>query len=90
MAWVLSAYLQILASLSFQVIHDILPKLAKLRTDTLMEFCKDAQFKLEVIPSSTVEYVESLSFLDEIQEKVTSNPLFFSVFIESYCEQFLI
>ncbi|XP_015770017.1 PREDICTED: dynein heavy chain 6, axonemal-like [Acropora digitifera] len=53
-----------------EVIHDILPKLAKLRTDTLMEFCKDAQFKLEVIPSSTVEYVESLTFLDKIQEKV--------------------
>lgn len=73
MAWVFSAYLQILAFLSFQVIHDILPKLAKLRTDTLVEFCKDAQFKLEVIPSSTVEYVNSLTFLDEIQEKVNQS-----------------
>jgi len=53
-----------------QVINDILPKLAKKRTDTLMEFCQDAQFKLEAIPSSTVEYVESLTFLDDIQEKV--------------------
>ena len=54
-----------------QVINDILPKLAKKRTDTLMEFCQDAQFKLEAIPSSTVEYVESLTFLDDIQEKVS-------------------
>lgn len=37
----------------------------------LMEFCQDAQFKLEAIPSSTVEYVESLTFLDTIQEKVS-------------------
>lgn len=35
-----------------------------------MEFCQDAQFKLEAIPSSTVEYVENLTFLDTIQEKV--------------------
>ena len=55
-----------------QVINDILPKLAKKRTDTLMEFCQDAQFKLEAIPSSTVEYVESLTFLDDIQEKVSN------------------
>lgn len=37
-----------------------------------MEFCQDAQFKLEAIPSSTVEYVESLTFLDDIQEKVSN------------------
>ena len=43
-----------------------------MRTDTLMEFCQDAQFKLEAVPSSTTEYVESLSFLDTIQEKVVS------------------
>ena len=38
-----------------------------------MEFCQDAQFKLEAIPSSTVEYVESLIFLDTIQEKVSQS-----------------
>ena len=37
-----------------------------------MEFCQDAQFKLEATPSSTVEYVESLTFLDDIQEKVSN------------------
>ena len=58
---------------ALQVINDILPKLAKKRTDTLMEFCQDAQFKLELIPSSTTEYVESLTFLDDIQEKVKND-----------------
>lgn len=80
MVWVFSAYSQNLTLLSVQVIHDILPKLAKLRTDTLMEFCKDAQFKLEVIPSSTVEFVESLTFLDEIQERVKSSIVLFSIY----------
>ena len=79
MVWIFSTCSQNLAFLSFQVIHDILPKLAKLRTDTLMEFCKDAQFKLEVIPSSTVEYVASLTFLDEIQEKVKQSIALFSI-----------
>ena len=35
-----------------------------------MEFCQDSQFKLEIIPSTTEEYVDSLTFLDEIQEQV--------------------
>ena len=35
-----------------------------------MEFCQDSQFKLEIVPSSTEEYVDSLTFLDEIQEQV--------------------
>lgn len=41
-----------------------------------MEFCQDAQFKLEAVPSSTTEYVESLSFLDTIQEKVVFSVVF--------------
>ncbi|EDO31800.1 predicted protein [Nematostella vectensis] len=53
-----------------EVINDILPKLAKKRTDDLMKFCQDAQFELEVVPSSTNDYVKSLTFLDEIQEKI--------------------
>ncbi|XP_028414460.1 dynein heavy chain 6, axonemal-like [Dendronephthya gigantea] len=52
------------------VIHEILPKLAKKRVDSLMEFCQDSQFKLEIIPSTTEEYVDSLTFLDEIQEQI--------------------
>lgn len=36
-----------------------------------MEFCQDSQFKLEIVPSTTEEYVDSLTFLDEIQEQVS-------------------
>lgn len=53
-----------------EVINDILPKLAKRKTDDLMKFCQDAQFELEFLPAGTVEYVKSLTFLDYIQEKV--------------------
>ena len=52
-----------------------------MRTDTLMEFCQDAQFKLEAIPSGTVEYVESLAFLDAIQEEVKRTTLLLNVAI---------
>lgn len=44
-----------------------------------MEFCQDAQFKLEAIPSGTVEYVESLTFLDKIQEEVKQTTLLLNV-----------
>ena len=67
-----------------QVINDILPKLAKKRVDGLMEFCQDAQFKLEITPTTTIEYVESLTFLDEIQEKVKASYfVFFQVILLS-------
>ena len=52
-------------------INDILPKLAKKRVDHLMAFCQDSQFNLEIVPSATIEYVESLTFLDQIQEVVS-------------------
>ena len=35
-----------------------------------MEFCQDSQYKLEIVPTTTEEYVDSLTFLDEIQEQV--------------------
>jgi hypothetical protein len=47
-----------------------LPQLAKKRVDRLMEFCQDSQFKLEIVPTATEEFVDSLTFLDEIQEQV--------------------
>ncbi|CAB4027440.1 dynein heavy chain 6, axonemal-like isoform X1, partial [Paramuricea clavata] len=52
------------------VIHEILPQLAKKRVDRLMEFCQDSQFKLEIVPTATEEFVDSLTFLDEIQEQI--------------------
>ena len=48
----------------------MLPKIAKKATDALIAEAQDAQYKLELIPTSTLEFVDSLSFLDEIQERV--------------------
>ena len=52
-----------------QAINDRLPKLARQKNDALIETTQGATSKLEVVPSSTIEFVESLTFLDEIQEK---------------------
>jgi len=38
--------------------------------DAIISEAQDAQFKLEMTPASTSEFVESLSFLDEIQERI--------------------
>ena len=53
-----------------QVINDMLPKQSKKQMDMLIAECQDAQYKLEVIPTTTLEFVESLTFLDEIQLRV--------------------
>lgn len=52
------------------VINDILPVIAKKRTDALIAEAQDATFKLELKPKTTIEYVESLTFLDQIQDRV--------------------
>ena len=54
----------------FQVVHDILPMLAKSRVDRLISIAQDAQYRLELVPSTTVEFVESLTFLEEIQVSI--------------------
>ena len=48
----------------------MLPELAKKRMDGIITESTDAQFKLEMQPATTMEYVEALTFLDEIQERV--------------------
>ncbi|XP_043915244.1 dynein axonemal heavy chain 6 [Protopterus annectens] len=53
-----------------EAINDMLPVLAKRKMDAIIAEAQDAQFKLECIPSSTSEYVSSLLFLDEIQDRV--------------------
>ncbi len=53
-----------------QVVNDILPVKARKEVDRLSAELQDAQFKLEFMPTTTLEYVESLTFLDEIQERV--------------------
>lgn len=48
----------------------MLPLLAKRKIDAIIAEAQDAQFKLEFIPSATTEFVNSLTFLEEIQERV--------------------
>jgi hypothetical protein len=52
------------------VVNEILPEIAKKKTDSLIAESQDATFKLEYKPKTTIEYVESLTFLEEIQERV--------------------
>jgi hypothetical protein len=53
------------------VVNDILPMIAKKYTDALIAEAQEAIFKLDSKPMATLEYVESLSFLEQIQERVT-------------------
>ena len=48
----------------------MLPDLAKRWMDAIISETQDAQFKLEMEPATTFEFVESLTFLEEIQERV--------------------
>uniref|UniRef100_A0A667W9Y7 Dynein axonemal heavy chain 6 n=1 Tax=Myripristis murdjan TaxID=586833 RepID=A0A667W9Y7_9TELE len=52
-----------------EVINEMLPLLAKRQLDAIVAEAQDAQFKLEYIPSTTTEFVNSLTFLDEIQKR---------------------
>ena len=47
-----------------------MPQLAKKKADCLIQFAQNAQYNLELKPQSTMEYVESLTFLDEIQDQI--------------------
>ena len=52
------------------VVNDILPTIAKHNTDSLIAEAQEASFKLESVPTTTIEYVNSLTFLEEIQERI--------------------
>ncbi|XP_078146083.1 dynein axonemal heavy chain 6 [Centroberyx gerrardi] len=52
-----------------EVINEMLPLLAKRKLDAIIAEAQDAQLKLEFIPSATTGFVDSLTFLDEIQER---------------------
>ena len=52
------------------VINDILPVKARKEVDRLIAELQDAQFKLEAVATTTLEFVQSLTFLDEIQERI--------------------
>lgn len=52
------------------MINEILPKIAKSKTDSLKAEAQDATVKLETKPESTLDFVDALTFLDEIQERI--------------------
>ena len=66
------------------IIDHYLPILARQRMDTLILFSQDASGRLEKKPTSTVEFVESLTFLDQIQEKIDNVELDMNVVKELY------
>ena len=53
------------------VVNDILPRIAKRITDALITESQDAIFKLDSKPQTTIDYVDALTFLDQIQERVS-------------------
>ncbi|XP_069834127.1 dynein axonemal heavy chain 6 [Dendropsophus ebraccatus] len=53
-----------------EAINEILPILAKKKMDAIIAEAQDAQFKLEFYPTTTLDYVNTLIFLDEIQERI--------------------
>ncbi|CAM5115591.1 unnamed protein product [Eretmochelys imbricata] len=55
-----------------EVINDMLPVIGKKKVTAIIAEAQDAKFKLEFLPSTTTEYVNSLIFLDEIQERIES------------------
>ena len=52
-----------------QAIHNMLPVQAKEVADRVIRVAQDAVFKLDVEPTSTLDYVTLLTFLEEIQEQ---------------------
>ncbi|XP_066474528.1 dynein axonemal heavy chain 6 [Tiliqua scincoides] len=53
-----------------EVINEMLPIIAKKKVTAILAEANDAKFKLEFYPSTTTEYVASLTFLDEIQDRI--------------------
>ncbi|XP_036729228.1 dynein heavy chain 6, axonemal [Balaenoptera musculus] len=55
-----------------EVLNYMLPHLSKKKVDALVSEAQDAEYKLEFVPTTTIEYVNNLVFLDEIQERIES------------------
>ncbi|XP_052028538.1 LOW QUALITY PROTEIN: dynein axonemal heavy chain 6 [Apodemus sylvaticus] len=53
-----------------EVLNLMLPRLSKKKVDAIISEAQDAEYKLEFVPTTTIEYVNSLVFLDEIQERI--------------------
>ncbi|XP_012629713.3 dynein axonemal heavy chain 6 [Microcebus murinus] len=55
-----------------EVLNFMLPRQSKKKVDAIISEAQDAEYKLEFVPTTTIEYVNSLVFLDEIQERIES------------------
>ncbi|KAF6321024.1 dynein axonemal heavy chain 6 [Rhinolophus ferrumequinum] len=53
-----------------EVLNYMLPRQSKKKVDDIISEAQDAEYKLEFVPTTTIEYVNSLIFLDEIQERI--------------------
>lgn len=53
-----------------EVLNHMLPRQSKKKVDAIISEAQDAEYKLEFVPTTTIEYVNSLIFLDEIQERI--------------------
>ncbi|XP_053147968.1 dynein axonemal heavy chain 6 isoform X2 [Hemicordylus capensis] len=53
-----------------EVINAMLPIISKKKVTAIIAEAQDAKFKLEFYPSTTIEYVFALTFLDEIQDRI--------------------
>lgn len=49
----------------------MLPIIAKKKVTAILTEANDAKFKLEFYPTTTIEHVNCLLFLDEIQDRVS-------------------
>ncbi|XP_047672459.1 dynein axonemal heavy chain 6 isoform X2 [Tachysurus fulvidraco] len=67
-----------------ETINEMLPKLAKRKMDAVITEMQDACFKLELVPTSTTEYVNSLTFLEDIQERIG----FLDAEVKTVCEMY--
>lgn len=51
--------------------------LSRSHVDRLIAELQNGEFKLEFEPASTIEYVESLNFLEEVQERVRDSQYYY-------------
>lgn len=61
----------------------MLPVLARKEVDRLIAELQDGQFKLEFVPTTTIEFVQNLTFLDDIQIRVSNHYTFVYIWFQS-------
>ena len=62
----------------------MLPLLARKEVERLTSELQDAHFQLESVPTTTIEFVKSLTFLEEIQIRVTREFEYFHPLISAW------